>query len=96
MNAATPIIFSEHVLEYAQSRGVALAEIAASIRTEEWHRHGRDRYESRKNFAHCAHWGGAWYDTKQVRVVFAADRGRVVVITAYGYLVRTRPADAAA
>ncbi len=89
MENAEPILFSEHVREYADSRGVALEEIAAAIRTERWHPRGRVRYECRKSFAYA----GRWCDTKQVRVVFDVELGRIVVVTAYRYLVRTRARD---
>lgn len=88
----TPIVFSEHVLEYAQSRGVTLAEITAAIRTERWHRHGRDRHECRKNFPYATR----AFDTKQVRVLFVEEARRIVVVTAYAYFVRTRPGNAVA
>jgi len=84
------IVFSEHVLAYADSRGVTLDEIIAAIRTEKWHRQIPGRVECRKNSPCPKRAGG---DTKQVRVVFFDEPTALVVVTVYGYLVRTKPLD---
>ena len=93
MIATKPIVFSEHVQAYAENRGVTLDEIVAAIRTEKWHLQTSGRFECRKNFAHATRWDGVRCDTKQVRAVFFDEPTAIVVVTVYGYFVRTRPPD---
>ena len=87
MDIRKPITFSEHVVTYADSRLIALDEIVAALRTEAWHPRGGGRFECRKSFPRAG-----WEDTKQVRVLFLDEPSRIVVVTAYAYLVRTRVA----
>jgi Domain of unknown function (DUF4258) len=84
-----PIHFSDHVLEQMLRRGVSIDDIAGAIRTEPWRRGRTGWFECRKNVPCRRWWDGVLCDTRQVRVLFAEERDRLVVVTAYGYLVRT-------
>ena len=85
-----PIVLSEHVLRQADARGVTIDEITGAIRAGRWIRIGAGRFECRHNAPCAQSWGGTRGDTKQVRPIFAVEPSRIVVISVYGYRVRTR------
>jgi hypothetical protein len=86
-----PIHFSENALRQVETRGATIDEVVQTIRTEGW-RVGRIGWlECRKSFPCRASWAGSRGDTKQVRAVFAVEPARILVVTVFTYLVRTKP-----
>lgn len=79
------IRLSAHAKGYLAKRGFTPSEVEEAIREAPWEPALRGKLECRKDFAFKSFWNGAWYDTKQVRPIFADDPQEIVVITVYTY-----------
>ena len=60
-----------------------MAEVEEAIRTCAWGAAELGRLDCRKDIAFGREWNGKVYATKQVRPVFVAEPGEIVVITVY-------------
>ena len=80
-----PIRLSQHAQGYLARRGFTIAEVEETIHGAPWEPAERGRLQCRKDFAFQSNWNGKWYNTKEVRPVFADEPEGIVVVTVYTY-----------
>ena len=80
-----PIRVSGHARENMLYRGATEEEVEDAIRTTPWEPAELGRLQCRKDFYYRKEWNGKFYETKQVRPVFADEMKEIVVITVYVY-----------
>jgi hypothetical protein len=80
-----PIRLSEHAHGRLARRGATENEVRETIRTSSWGPAGLGRVECRRDFPYKAKWNGKFYNTKQVRPIFAEEQDEIVVVTVYVY-----------
>ncbi len=78
-----PIRLSGHARQQLARRGASEEEIFEAIRSAEWQPVELGRLECRMNFPYGKEWNGRWYNTKQVRPIFAEEENEIVVVTVY-------------
>ena len=80
-----PIRFSGHARDQIGRRGVHEDEVIFAIRNAPWQSADRGRLECQYDFSFANVWNGKYYETKQVRPVFAEEVNEIVVVTVYSY-----------
>jgi hypothetical protein len=79
------IRLSGHAKSQLIFRGASEQEVLEAIRMAAWQPAELGRLECRKNYAFRAEWNGHWYETKQVRPIFAEESEEIVIVTVYVY-----------
>ena len=79
------IVLSKHALAYMPERGFNEMEVQAASALGEWVPGERGKLECRMDIPFGGEWNGKFYQTRQIRPIFADDHDAVVVITVYTY-----------
>jgi hypothetical protein len=80
-----PIRLSGHAYGRLARRGASGDDVIEAIRTSPWQPAELGRLECRKDFTYGREWNGKFYETKQVRPIFAEEMDEIVVVTVYVY-----------
>ena len=80
-----PIRFSTHARDQLRRRGGTEQEVVEAIRSSPWESADRERFACSRNFPYRNEWNGKFYQTKQVRPIFADEPNEIVVVTVYTF-----------
>ena len=82
---AKPIRLSAHARDQLARRGATLQDVVDAIHQTGWESAQKNRFECRQNFPFAQEWNGKYYETRQVRPIFAEEPDEIVVVTVYVY-----------
>lgn len=73
---------TKHAHKKLKDRGIDFYEVKETISKSKWIRTRYKRFTSIRVFEYNQVWEGVFYRQKEVKVVFAKENGKIIVITA--------------